>query len=102
MNPKTKEVLTMKANGLLVKQIASKLNVHSRTVEWHIGVACCELKALNSSHAIAIAVRDGLILVAHVGCIAILCWSSLFSGTEARRGPNPPPVARTARRDTII
>lgn len=101
MNNKTREVLVMRANGLLVKQIAEKLNIHRRTVDWHIQSACAELKAFNSCHAIAIAMRDGLILAGEISCILILCWSSLMGSTDARRGPSPT-AARTARREVII
>lgn len=102
MNNKTREVLVMRANGLLVKQIAEQLNIHRRTVDWHIKSACMELKAFNSCHAIAIAMRDGLILVGEVGCIVLLCWSGLVGNIDARRGPSPAASARTSRREVII
>ena len=102
MQPKTKEVLTLKANGLLSKQIAAKLNVHRRTVEWHVKSACIELEALNSVHAVAIAMRDGLILASEIGCVILLCWSGLNGDVDIRRGPVLRHMSRTARRELIV
>ena len=102
MKPKTRQVLVMKANDLLVKQIAAMLDIHRRTVEWHIESARRELKALNSVHAVAIAMRDGLILAGEIGCILILCWSSLAGDTDARRGPSTRTASRTARREMTV
>ncbi len=101
MKPKTREVLVMKANGQMNKQIASKLDIHVRTVQWHIESARRELKAYNSVHAVAIAMRDGLILAGEIGCILILCWSGLTGDADARRGPSPT-ASRTARREMIV
>lgn len=101
MNPKTRQVMVMKANGMMVKQIAEKLNLHRRTVEWHVQSACLELKALNSVHAVAIAMRDGLILAGEIGCILILCWSGLVGDADIRRGPSPT-ASRTARRELMV
>ena len=100
MQPKTREVLMMKANGLMSKQIASKLNIHRRTVEWHLKSACQELKALNSVHAVAIAMRDGLILAGEIGCIVLLCWNAAGNNIEVRRNHNPP-QCRIARRENV-
>lgn len=102
MKPKTKQVLVMKANGLLNKQIAAMLDVHVRTIQWHIESARRELKALNSVHAVAIAMRDGLILAGEIGCILILCWSGLVGDADARRGPSSQTASRTARREVIL
>jgi DNA-binding CsgD family transcriptional regulator len=101
MQSKTREVLKMKANGMLSKQIAAKLNIHRRTVEWHMQMACMELGAKNSYHAVAIAVRDGLILASEIGCILLLCCSGLFFDEDARRGPVNQ-VCRSARREVIV
>lgn len=101
MNPRTRQVLVMKANGMMVKQIAEKLNLHRRTVEWHVQIACLELKARNSVHAVAIAMREGLILASEIGCILILCWSGLVGDADIRRGPSPT-VYKTARREIIV
>ena len=101
MQPKTREVLLLKANGMLSKQIAFKLAVHRRTVEWHIKSACKELKANNSTHAVALAMRDGLIMASEIGCMLILCWAGLFGNVDLRRGPSTV-VARIARREVIV
>ena len=102
MQPKTREVLMLKANGMLSKQIASELGIHRRTVEWHLKSACNELEAVNTVHAVAIAMRNKLILAGEIGCIVILCWSGLTGDTESRRGPVVRNMSRTARRESIV
>lgn len=102
MQSKTKEVLTLKANGLSSKQAASKLNLHRRTVEWHLSQACNELGALNTIHAVAIAMKNGLILASEIGCIIILCWSAFSGSVDLRRAPTVRNITRTARREFIV
>ncbi len=102
MQPKTREVLVLRANGLQSKQIAPKLDIHRRTVEWHLKNAREELGAKNTVHAVAIAMRDGLILAGEIGCIILLCWSGLFGDVDARRGPVVRNMVRTARRESIV
>lgn len=102
MQPKTREVLMLKANGKLSKQIANDLGIHRRTVEWHLEVAKKELGAKNTAHAVAIAMRDKIILVSEIGCVILLCWSGLFGDVDARRGPVVRNMTRTARRELIV
>lgn len=102
MQPKTKEVLTLKANGLSSKQAASKLSLHRRTIEWHVKQACNELGANNAIHAVALAMKNGLILASEIGCIMILCWSSMTGSVDLRRAPTARNVTRTARREVIV
>ena len=101
MKPNTKEVLVMKANGLLSKQIASKLSVHRRTVEWRIKAACNELGAKNITHAVAIAIKKGIILASEITCALILCGSAFMGSVEVRRGPSVRNTTRTAKREFI-
>jgi len=102
MQPKTREVLLLKANGRLSKQISSDLGIHCRTVQWHIKIACDELNAKNAIHAVAIAMRNKLIFASEIGCVILLCWSGLFGDVDARRGPVVRNMSRTARRETIV
>ena len=104
MQPKTREVLMLKANGKLSKQIAAELGIHRRTVEWHLEkrLRKNELEAkVNTVHAVAIALRDKLILASEIGCIVILCWSGLTGDSDLRRGPVARNMSRTARRENI-
>ena len=101
MKPATRETLILKANGLLSKQVASKLCIHRRTVEWRIKSACEELGAKNLTHAVAIAMKKGLILASEIGCILLLCNASFFGGVDVRRGPSVRNISRTARREVI-
>ena len=102
MQPKTREVLMLKANGKLSKQIANELGIHRRTVEWHLEAAKKELEAKNTVHAVAIALRDKIILAGEIACVVLLCWSGLSGDTDARRGPIVRNMARTARREVIV
>jgi len=104
MTPNARKTLTLKANGFQSKQIADQLDLDRRTVEYHLRNARIELGARNICHAIAIAMRDGLILAGEIAMVLLLSWSCLFSGGnfDARRGPSPPSISRTVRRESVI
>jgi len=102
MQPKTKEVLTLKANGFNSNQVASKLKLHRRTVEWHLNQACNELGAKNTIHAVALAMKSGLILAGEIGCILLLCWSAMAGNVDLRRAPTVRNLTRTARREVVV
>lgn len=102
MNKTTREVLIMKANGLQSKQISDKLGLHLRTVEYHLNSARKELNAKTVCHAIAKAMRDGLIVSGEIGMVLLLSWSCLFGQVDIRRGPRPPTVSRQVRRESIV
>ncbi|AUG84925.1 hypothetical protein MAELSTROM_5 [Pseudoalteromonas phage Maelstrom] len=102
MQPKTKEVLTLKANGLSSKQVCAKLSLHRRTVEWHLSQACNELGASNTVHAVALAMKNGLILGGEIGCIILLCWSAFSGSVDLRRAPTARNITRTAMREFIV
>ena len=59
--PAEKEVLTMAANGLLNKQIADRRGVSIFTVRAQMRLIAVRLGAKGRAHAVAIAVRGGLI-----------------------------------------
>lgn len=56
-----RQVLELCADGLTAQEIAVRLGVTFRTVNAHISAARSRLQALNKTHAIAIALRRGLI-----------------------------------------
>ena len=102
MQEKKRQILIAKANGKFSKQIAHEFSIHRRTVEWNLESACKELGAKNTIHAVAIAMRDKLILAAEIGCIVILCWSGLTGDTDLRRAPTARSVSRTVRRESVV
>lgn len=102
MQPKTKQILTLKANGMLSKQIAAKMNIHRRTVEWHLRKAYFELGAVNTAHAVALSMKKGLILASEIGCIFLLCWAGFAGEVDSRRGPALRNMSRTARREVLV
>ncbi len=102
MKPATRETLILKANGLLSKQVAFELCIHRRTVESRIKLACEELGAKNLTHAVALAMKKGLILASEIGCIILLCGAGLSGGMDARRGPSVRNTSRTSRREVIV
>ena len=97
MTPKTRQVLLMKANGMQSKTIADKLGIHLRTVEHHLSNARSELNAKTVCHAVAKAIKAGLIGLGEIGMVLLLSWSCFTGQVDVRRGPNPPAVSRTAR-----
>jgi len=57
------ECLQSVADGFGDRQTAGKLNISERTVRFHIENAIKKLDARNRAHAIALAVRSGLLEV---------------------------------------
>lgn len=55
------EVLTLVANGKTASQIAEFLKVAKRTVDAHMQSTIRKLGVKNSSHAVAVAITNGLI-----------------------------------------
>jgi len=103
MNKRSKQVLIMKANGMHTKQIADELGIHRRTVEERLKKAVAHVKAKNVYHAIARAIRDGIITTGEIGMVLILSWSNLgISGVDidVRRGPQRPGTSRQATENT--
>jgi len=58
-----RDVLELLAEGLRQEQIASRLGIGSETVRTHVHNACERLGAATATHAVAIAIREGLIAV---------------------------------------
>jgi DNA-binding CsgD family transcriptional regulator len=56
-----REVLTLLAQGLYLEEIAQRLGIGSETVRTHVRKASERLGAANRTHAVAIAIRRGLI-----------------------------------------
>ncbi|AUR84289.1 TMhelix containing protein [Vibrio phage 1.052.A._10N.286.46.C3] len=90
------EVLTHKANGLQNKQIADICGIHIRTVAAHARSAKKKLGGKTTTHAIARAIRDGIIGAGQIGVVLLLCWGGLVNDAEVRSAPRPP-TARTSR-----
>jgi LuxR family quorum sensing-dependent transcriptional regulator len=55
------EVLRWVANGKSAREIGEILDITKRTVDEHVQVAIRKLGATNRTHAVALALRDGLI-----------------------------------------
>jgi len=55
-----REILSLLANGMSARDIAGKLNISERTVEWHIDRVMKRLGARNRIQAVVIAIRDSL------------------------------------------
>ena len=55
------EVLTWVARGKSAWEIGEILHIAKRTVDEHVQTAVRKLGAVNRTHAVAIAVRDGII-----------------------------------------
>ena len=55
------EVLRWVANGKSAREIGEILNITKRTVDEHVQSAVRKLGAVNRTHAVALALRDGII-----------------------------------------
>jgi DNA-binding NarL/FixJ family response regulator len=61
LSPTEKDVLFHASHGLLTKEIAFKLDRSELTIKSHLRSASRKLAARNKVHAVAIALREGLI-----------------------------------------
>lgn len=99
---RVREILLLKANGKQSKEIAYDLDLHIRTVESHIATAKKELSARTVTHAVARALKTGLISIGEIGMVLILCWGVLDGDVDARRAPRAPTrIVRQFRREVV-
>ena len=63
LSPREREVLRWVAQGKSSWEIGVLLGISSRTVNEHVTSAVRKLSARNRTHAVAIALRDGIIEV---------------------------------------
>jgi len=61
LTAREREVLTWAAQGKSAQDIAEILGISKRTVEEHTHSACRKLNAANRTHAVAVAMHEGLI-----------------------------------------
>ncbi len=61
LSPRQREVLQHVANGLCVKQAAERAGIQYSTAKTHLQVTYLKLGASGDAHAVAIALRKGLI-----------------------------------------
>jgi LuxR family transcriptional regulator, quorum-sensing system regulator BjaR1 len=55
------EVLALVAHGKSARAIGEALHIAKRTVDEHVHTSVLKLRALNRTHAVAIALRNGII-----------------------------------------
>ncbi|TIM33860.1 MAG: helix-turn-helix transcriptional regulator [Mesorhizobium sp.] len=63
LSPREREVLALLAEGAPNKVIARRLNISVHTAKFHVAAILIKLGAANRTDAIAIAMRQGLVLV---------------------------------------
>jgi len=63
MSPREREVLTLVARGLLTEDVAQRVGISPRTVQFHLDSVRTKLGAANRQEAIAIATRAGYIVI---------------------------------------
>lgn len=61
LTAREREVLTWVAQGKSARAIGEDLHITKRTVDEHVHTSVRKLGALNRTHAVAIALRDGVI-----------------------------------------
>jgi len=61
LTPRQTEILALAAKGLSNKEIGERLYLAIATVKFHLGDAYDALQARNRAHAVALAIRIGLI-----------------------------------------
>jgi LuxR family transcriptional regulator, quorum-sensing system regulator BjaR1 len=63
LTPREREVLALVAQGKSAREIGEILRIAKRTVDEHVQAAVRKLSAANRTHAVAIALRDGIVEV---------------------------------------
>jgi len=63
LTPRELEVLRLLASGLANKQIADRLGISDNTVKFHVAAILGKLGAASRTEAVAIGIREGLILL---------------------------------------
>lgn len=63
LTAREREALTLAATGLSTEDISERLHISARTVTWHIRNSCEKLGVVNRTAAVAMAVRDRLIIL---------------------------------------
>ena len=61
LSAREREVIQLVANGLSNRQIGKKLYLSEETIKTHMRKVIMKLLATNRAHAVAIAIRKGLI-----------------------------------------
>ena len=92
LTPREKEAAQLAADGLKDKQIADRMGITQRTVEAHLRSARIALEANNTTHLVAIIIRNGIIC----SLAALSALSSISFDTV--RPPQRNPVPRSACR----
>lgn len=80
LTERQKEILSLAASGLLAKQCAHVLGITVRTVEAHRVQAILLLGARNITHAVAIAIRKGIIPLVAGAALGLFCLSGPLKG----------------------
>ena|SRR6266550_2062731 len=61
--PRDLEILELLANGATTKQVAARLTISQRSVQFHVEASCDRLGCESRTHAVARAVARGLIVI---------------------------------------
>jgi DNA-binding CsgD family transcriptional regulator len=61
LSSRERECLALAANGLTTRDISHRLDISSRTVQFHFGNICSKLRASNRQEAVARGVQSGIV-----------------------------------------
>ncbi len=61
LTPREMQVLRLLGEGLSNRSIAVRLEVHERTIKYHVGAILAKLEAENRTQAVMLAIERGLI-----------------------------------------
>jgi DNA-binding CsgD family transcriptional regulator len=98
-----REVLVDAACGMQNKVIAAKYGITMRTVELHLAKARSILKSKTTTHAVARAIKYGIINPCEIAVLAMLCIGAIQNGDyrTSRTQPRPPSVRMRRQEDVI-
>lgn len=84
LGPREKEVLGWTAEGKTASEVGTILGISKRTVEWHLKSVRLKICATNITHAVAIAVKCGVIGLMGMGMGSVGIAAATKEPTIAR------------------
>lgn len=98
MNKREKMILNLLSQGMTIKEISREIHISERTVNEMLMRYRKKTGARNTIHAVALAIRAGLISIGSFAIVGILCWSSLVGSQDIIRTARMTRTVRTQSR----
>ena len=102
LTPRQRETLVNRINCETNSVVAGKMKVSDKTVDAHLSEVRRKLGCKTTEHAIARAIKYGIVKYAEIGLIAFLCVGGITSGELRTNRTQPrPPISRVRRQEDV-